>query len=317
MTDDGFRPVRWLPGRHLETLVPALMRARRGHEQWESRVIPVAPDAAVRVEHLPPRSAARGSLLLVHGMGGCADSRYMWWTAAEAQRRGWIPVRMNARNAGGTEALSRTLYNAGQSDDVGAVLADLEAAGFPRPFAAVGFSLGGNTVLRHAATHGDACGADAVAAISPPVDLEVTCRSLEEPANRIYLIHFTRLLCAQLVRIGRLRPIPGPLLPRRRVGTIRRFDALYTAPDAGHPSVEAYYAHASAGPRLAGLRTRGLILSSRNDPVVPASIFSSLQRGRLRWMLTARGGHLGFWGSGSPRFWAAKAVLDFLEDGGG
>ncbi len=240
----------------------------------------------------------------------------MWRAATEARERGWIPVRMNARNAGGTEALSRTLYNAAQSDDVGAVLADLEAAGFPRPFAAVGFSLGGNTVLRYAATHGGSCGADAVAAVSPPVDLEATCRLLEEPANRVYLLHFTRVLCNHLARIRRLRPVRGPLLSRRKVGTIRRFDTLYTAPDAGHPSAEAYYAHASAGSRLAGLRVPGLILSAANDPMVPASTYSSLRHaapGRLQWVLPARGGHLGFWGRGAPRFWAAKALLDFLS----
>jgi hypothetical protein len=313
---NDFRPVRWLPGPHLETIVPYLWPARRSRG-WAARVVRVAESAAVRVEHLPPSRGARGTLLLLHGMGGCAASRYMWRTSAEARRRGWLPVRMNARNAGGTEALSRTLYNAGQSDDVGAVLADLESAGFPRPFAAAGFSLGGNTVLRYAATAGVECRADAVAGVSPPIDLDLTCRSLELPGNRLYQAHFTRQLCRQLARIRRLRPVPGPALPARQVRTIRRFDALYVAPDAGHPTPEAYYAHASAGPRLGGLRVPALILSAANDPFVPESMYAPLRRAAppgLRLRLAARGGHLGYWGRGAPRFWAAAAVLDFLDE---
>ncbi|MGD8375857.1 MAG: alpha/beta fold hydrolase [Acidobacteriota bacterium] len=314
---NGFRPVPWLPGPHLETIVPALMPAKRRPRPWQSRVIPVEESSAVQVHQREPHPGSRGTLLLLHGLGGSADSRYMWWTSRVAAARGWVPVRMNARNAGGTEALSTTLYNAGQSDDVDAVLADLEAAGFPRPFAVVGFSLGGNTVLRYAGTRGAECRADHVVAVNPPVELDVTARELERPENRVYRHHFTRLLVRQLDRIRRIRPVAGPALPFWRVGTIRRFDTLYIAPAAGHPSAEAYYAHASSGPRLAGIRVPGLVLSTENDPFVPSPMFEKYRTngsGPLRWRFVRRGGHLGYWSRGRPRFWAATAILDHLEE---
>ena len=86
------------------------------------RIVEVSDESAVRLELNRPGGPSRGTLLLAHGMGGSAESAYMRRTAAQALRRGWTTARMNLRNCGGTEALSRTLYNAGQSDDAARVL---------------------------------------------------------------------------------------------------------------------------------------------------------------------------------------------------
>ena len=316
MSADGFRPAPYLPGRHLQTIIPALLPARRGRVSWRSRAVRVSAAAAVLAEIAEPEAEQqRGTLLLVHGMGGSADSRYMFWTSRPAMQRGWVPVRLNLRNCGGTEGLSRTLYNAGQSDDLDAVLQDLENTGLPRPFAVIGFSLGGNSALRYAGTHGDSCRADAIVAINPPIDLDACSRSLEKPGNALYQAYFMRRLCHQLVRIRRNRSVPGPVLKPRKIRTVRRFDTLYTAPDAGHVSAKAYYAYASSGPHLESILVPTLILSARNDPFVEVETYEPHRRlARLRFQSCAQGGHMGFWSSGSPHFWAARAALDFLDE---
>ena len=316
MTPDGYRPHPLIRGPHLETVVPALWPAPRLGSAVEPLVVPVDEGTAVRVDLSRPAGRARGTLLLLHGMGGSAASRYMIRTAREALARGWAVARMNMRNCGGTEALSRTLYNAGQSDDADRVLADLERAGLPAPFAAAGFSLGGNTLLRYAGTSGAGCRAAGLVAVNPPIDLDACCRALERRDNAIYQAHFTRLLCRQVERVRRVRPLPGPPASPWRIGGIRRFDALFTAPDAGHPSPEAYYAHASAGPHLAAIRVPALVLSARNDPFVPVEMYDphrSARPGAVRFHLPRRGGHVGFFQLGRPRFWAARAILDWLE----
>lgn len=316
MSVDGFRPHPLLPGGHLETVVPALWPAPPFRAPVEPRVVPVAPGTAVRVDVSRPGARARGTLLLLHGMGGSSASPYMIRTAIEALARGWIVARMNMRNCGGSEALSRTLYNACQSGDAGAALADLEAAGFPRPFAAVGFSLGGNTLLRYGGVEGAGSRADAVAAVNPPIDLELTCRALERRANRIYHLHYVRLLCREIRAVRRVRPLPGPPAAPLRIGSIRRFDGCFTAPDAGFPTAEDYYASGSSGPRLAGIRVPTLVLHAANDPFVPVEMFAPFRQARpgtVQFRIEARGGHVGFWQRGEPLFWAAKAVLDWAE----
>jgi hypothetical protein len=309
--------VVWLPGRHLQTIVPALWPARRVEGPEEERVVQVADDAAVRIHLSPPVGRGRGTVLLVHGMGGSSESGYMRRTARLAVERGWWAVRMNCRNCGGTEALSSTLYNAGQSDDVRRVLEHLDAADIPRPFAAVGFSLGGALVLRDAGRAGARSVADAVAAVNPPIDLEACCRSLERRENAVYHAHFTMSLCRLLRRIHRVRSLDGPPPAFRKIRTLRRLDASFTAPDAGYASAEDYYAGASAAPHLSGLAVPALVISSENDPLVPAEIFEPHRRSSplssVRFLVPRRGGHLGYWQSRGPRFWAGTAALDFLD----
>lgn len=277
----------------------------------------VEPGSRIRILVSRPPGRGRGTIVLIHGLGGSANSGYLRRSARMALQRGWAAVRVNLRNCGGTEALSKTLYNAGQSEDVGRVLGELETAGLPRPFGLVGFSLGGNLALRYAGLAAADCRADAVVGVSPPVDLEACVRCLEEPRNAIYQAYFTWKLCRLLRRIRSSRPVPGPDPKARVIRSVRRFDTLYTAPDGGYPSAEAYYREASAGPHLKSLRAPALILSSLNDPLVPVEMFGSSSRnvpGGLRLLLPARGGHVGYWQSGAPRFWAAKAALDFLEE---
>lgn len=313
--DATFRPAPWLPGRHLQTIVPSLWPAPPVEGRAERTVVPVADASAVRLEINHPRGRCRGTLLLIHGMGGSAESGYMRRTTAPALSRGWIVARMNLRNCGGTEDLSRSLYNAGQSSDAGRVLEALDQAGFPRPLVAAGFSLGGNILLRYAGMEGRACRADAVAAVNPPIDLEWCARALERPANRVYQAYYTRKLLRDLRRILAVRDLPGLPPPDGRIRSVRRFDALYTAPDAGFASAEEYYEESSAGPRMSGLARPALVLSACDDPFVPVEMFTPHHGiAAASFLHPRRGGHCGYWRAAKPRYWAAEAILRFCDE---
>jgi hypothetical protein len=116
--------------------------------------------------------------------------------------------------------------------------------------------------------------------------------------------------------VRQVRPLAGPEASPLRIGSVRRFDALFTAPDAGYPNPEEYYAAGSSAPRLASIRVPTLILSAANDPFVPAEMFQphlGTHPAMLRFLIEPQGGHVGFWQRGRPRFWAARTVLEFLE----
>jgi predicted alpha/beta-fold hydrolase len=313
--DSTFKPAWWLPGRHLQTIIPTRWPAPALPGPTETLDVQVADRAAVRLRIDRPDTPVKGTLLLIHGMGGSADSKYIRHSATQALARTWTVARMNLRNCGGTEALAQTLYNAGQSDDVGQVLDALVEARFPQPMAAVGFSLGGNILLRYAARAGQESLAHAVAAINPPIDLERCASELERSGNRLYQLYYVRQLRAQLDAVLRVRELPWAPPPPNRIRSVREFDDLYTAPDAGYPTAEAYYAASSAGPCLGRMRRPALILSAVNDPFVPVEIFGAHHAlGTIRFIHPERGGHCGYWQSRRPRYWAAQAALNFFEE---
>lgn len=282
----------------------------------EVLIVPVAPESAVRVSVSRPETGARGTLALFHGLAGSAASRAVVRTALEARARGWTVARVDLRTCGGTAHLSATLYNAAQSGDVAAVLEALEANGYPQPFAIAGFSLGGNLVLRYAALEGSASRARAVAAVNPPTDLSASARTLEEPALTPYRVSFTAGLCRLVRAVREVRPVPGPPADLWHIHSLRAFDAAFVVPQGGWRDVEHYYADASAGPLLGGARIPTLILGAANDPIVRPSMYRGLASASVRVALARDGGHVGFWSDGRrpSRFWAASALLDFIED---
>ncbi|RMF72482.1 MAG: alpha/beta fold hydrolase, partial [Acidobacteria bacterium] len=259
--------------------------------------VPVEDEKAVRVLVNEPAGAPpRGTVLLVHGLAGAADSSYMCWTAVEALARGWTVARMVLRGCDGTIALSRSLHNAAQSDDVERVLEALRGTGLPGPFAAIGFSLGASLVLRATALAGEAAASDIAVGVNPPVDLALCAEALERPRNLHYRVYFMRRLCRMLEESRRTIEVPGPPARLWRVRSIRQFDDLYTAPMAGFRDALDYYRRASVGPVLDRIRRPALVLCSRDDPLIPERSFDGIprRRGSVLCRLVRHGGHVGY-----------------------
>jgi len=308
---------------HLETLIGALRPLPVAPQESTRLAVAVAPDSAVETWWSAPPEAAgapRGSVLLVHGLGGSVGRPHVLGLQDEALRRGWHAVRVNLRNHGGTAALSSTLFSAVQSDDLDAVLEAMDEAQLPRPFALVGVSLGGAMALRYAALAGDAARADAVAVLNPALDFFVVERAINQPQNALYRANFVRALCHMVDEVRAHRAVPGPPASPWRMRTIRRVDHHFTAPAAGYASVDDYYHAASPRPLIDRLRVPALLLTSANDPIVPAGLISAhhgAAGGRVRAAITDRGGHVGYRVTGSDgrdHFWAAGPVFDFFDD---
>ena len=93
-------------------------------------------------------------MLAVHGLEGSSESPYMVGIAQKALAAGMNVVRMNQRNCGGTDALAPVLYHSGLSQDVAAVARNLLDKDSISQLALVGFSMGGNLVLKLAGEFG-------------------------------------------------------------------------------------------------------------------------------------------------------------------
>jgi predicted alpha/beta-fold hydrolase len=283
---------------HLWTLVPRLQRSLRTPrlplgDAWSCVVAdPVAGDVRLSgVLHVP--EGAREVVVLVHGLGGSADSDYVRIAAAAAARSGMASLRLNLRGADG---LGEDYYHAGLTDDLTAALQCSDLARFERLYL-LGYSLGGHVALRLAATV-ETPRLTAVAAICAPLDLrrtsEIIDRRLAAAPYRIYLLSALKLIYAA---VAARRAVPEPVERVQKIRRMRDWDDRVVAPRFGFGDALDYYTRMSVGPLLGDLRVPTLMISTLHDPMVPAETVAPWL-GRVPEALTVRwideGGHLGF-----------------------
>lgn len=287
----------------------------------EERLFTVAPGTQLKGYcHWQPDRHMSPTAILVHGLEGCSESRYMRGIAAKAYRIGFNIIRMNQRTCGGTEHLAPTLYNSGLSGDYRAIVHELvHDDGLDRIWL-IGYSMGGNLVLKAtgelAQTEPALAG---VAAVCPNIDPTICARALEEPRNWIYHRHFVTRLKSRLRRKAALFPGKWDLSTLDRITTISEFDDRYTARDGGYQDGADYYDRAGARHVLSAISVPTLIITAQDDPFIPYSMFvkPAIQRHPQIALLAPRyGGHCGFFHrstNGEDPYWAENRIVDFLQ----
>lgn len=287
----------------------------------EPRFFDVAADARVLAHcNWQPGRAEAPTLLTLHGLEGSSEAHYMRGLADKAFARGFNVVRLNQRNCGGTEHLSRGLYHSGLTADPRLVLDELRERDGLRTFAVAGYSLGGNITMKLAGELGEAemPEVQAFAAVSPVIELEACMQAIERRENRLYEWNFCRNLQGRMRRKARVFPGDFDLDGLWKVWSIRAFDDRYTAPHHGFNGAEDYYHRASAMRVIDRVARPALILSAADDPFVPPEIFDApaLRNNRhITTVITQHGGHCAFVEppNGYDGYFAEKMVVDFLE----
>ena len=249
-------------------------RASRGCRQPEARYFDIAADARVLAHchwHAEPRD--HPTLVLLHGLEGSSTAHYMRGIADKAWAAGWNVVRLNQRNCGGTEHLSRGLYHSGLTHDPLFVMRELiERDGMPA-VAVAGYSLGGNLALKLAGELGDDAPPQltAVCAVSPTMDLAVCVRRARAAAeHRLPVQLRPQPEGAHAAQGGGCSRTTSRSSRCGRIWTVRQFDEAYTAPHHGFRDATDYYHRASAMRVIDRIRVPALILTAEDDPFVPA-----------------------------------------------
>jgi len=264
---------------------------------------------------------AHATVVIWHGMEGSTKSVYMIATAAKAFRAGFNVVRVNFRNCGGTEHLTPTLYHGGLSEDLRAVVNELiENDSLQRIFV-LGFSLGGNLVLKLAGEYGAEAPPQviAAAAVSPSVDLNAGAELILDSRNWIYHKQFLRSLKSRIRLKHKLFPELYDLTELPRIRTIREFDDAFTAKAAGFAGVDDYYFRASSIRVIESIRVPTLIIHAEDDPFIPFGplrhpVFAA--NPYILLVATNHGGHVAFISANSTdedRFWAENRVVEFFS----
>lgn len=263
----------------------------------------------------------RPTVILLHGIEGSTESRYMLGTAEKALAAGFNAIRVNYRNCGGTEHLTPTLYHAGLTEDLRRIVSELiERDGLGEIYL-IGFSLGGNIALKLAGEYGSQAppAVRGVVGVSPSIDLALCADTIARRRNIVYNMRFVLSLRARLKRKARLFPDRYDASRLAGVWTIRKFDDAYVAPHCGFRDSADYYERASALRVIERIAVPVLIIHAKDDPFIP---FAQIERPEVRAnpnfniLATEHGGHVGFIsaiGEGEERFWAEASSVRFVE----
>lgn len=288
----------------------------------ESRYFDVADDARVLAHcNWQPGRTTAPTLLALHGLEGSSKAHYMRGLADKAFAAGFNVVRLNQRNCGGTEHLSKGLYHSGLTADPRFVLNELRERDGLGSFAVAGYSLGGNITMKLAGELGDGLMPEvkAFAAVSPVIELEACMQAIERRENRIYEWNFCRNLQGRMRRKDAHFPGQFNLDGLWKVWSIRTFDDRYTAPHHGYHGASDYYHRASAMRVIDKVERPALILSAADDPFVPPEIFDAppvRNNPHITTVVTPNGGHCAFVedANGYDGYFAEQLIVDFLKE---
>lgn len=314
-------PRRGLRGGHIQTLASYFLPRRIPLPAAEARLIEVEPGAQVLCHcHWQTDRESALTVIVVHGLEGSSDSQYMLGIAAKGLAAGMNVVRLNQRNCGGTDRLSPTLYHSGRSQDVAAVAQNLLEQDQVSRLALVGYSMGGNLVLKLAGEWGrqgppQFC---AVAAVCPAMNLAASADALHLPGNRLYEYHFMWKLRGRLRAKARLFPKVFDTSRLRGLTSLRDFDDKITAYYCGFEGASDYYERSAAANVVDRIAVPTLILHAANDPfirILPETRRKILSNPNITFVETEDGGHCSFLAEpeGDDGRWAERQVMEFLR----
>ena len=319
-----FKPHPKFKSGHAQTFAayywPRRRFLKRVHEMDEPRLFEVATGVRVLAHcRWQKDKQSHPTMILIHGLEGSNSSVYMLGTSAKAYAAGFNVVRLNLRNCGNTEHLTPTLYHAGLSNDLRAVLSELTRQDGLSQIFVIGFSMGGNMSLMLAGEDAEHAPRElaGVCAVSPTIDLRACVEAIEWPSNRLYKHSFLRSMKNRIRRKEKLFPELYDTKGLHRIRRLRDFDERYTSFGAGYSNAEEYYERASALQYIRHIRKPTLMIHAQDDPFVPFQPFldpSIAENPDVIFLAPANGGHVGFVGvkaQGEDRFWMENRVVEF------
>lgn len=312
IVESTFRPAWWLRGAHRQTIWPTLAR-RRPRLMLERRRIELADGDFI---DLAVGRCSGPAVLVIHGLEGDLQSHYAGSLLDALEQGGFQPVFMHLRGCSGEPNRLDRAYHSGASDDLAEVLRAL--ADDPRggPVVAIGFSLGGNLLLKYLGETERPL-LKAGVAVSVPFVLRDAMLRLNLGGSRIYRSYLVNKLKSAVRRKFAGRPLPLDV-DLAEIRDFNTFDDRITAPLNGFAGVFDYYSRASCRQFLPGIELPTLILQAADDPFMfPSTVPFEHELGPgVTLELARHGGHVGFVAGAlpwRPVYWLEGRILEFLR----
>ncbi|MGG5287877.1 hydrolase [Pseudomonas shirazensis] len=323
-----FRPATGLTNPHLQTLwgplwrkLPALARSRE--RLW------LEDGDFIDLDWHGPHTLDAPLVVVLHGLTGSSSSHYVQGLQQALQTRNWASVAVNWRGCSGEPNLLARSYHSGASEDLAEIIQHLRAQRPLAPLYAVGYSLGGNVLLKYLGESGSASQLQAAVAVSVPFRLDQCADRIGLGFSKVYQAHFMREMLAYVQHKQQHFRATGQqqgLEQIEQLGALGKmrtfwdFDGKVTAPLHGFADAHDYYRRASSRYYLGDNRTPTLIIHAKDDPFVFTHSLPTPEElpAQTEFELHARGGHVGFV-EGSlrkPEYYLERRIPQWLAERG-
>ena len=310
MSDQNqFKPAWWLRNRHTQTLWPSLFRRSIQLKLTRERI--ELPDGDfVDLDWGENKS---GPLAIIfHGLEGSGKSSYVRGMMSSLTQHGWQTVVMHFRGCSDEPNRLARAYHSGDTGDMAYVVKQLHDRMPDNFVAAVGYSLGGNALLKWLGETGSDNNLNAAVAVSVPFNLDNAAHTLRHSGHGIYQNHLLKNLKQTVLDKREILELHIDIEFALRATNFHEFDHRVTAKLHGFEGVDDYYAQSSSDQYIHAIRTPTLILHAEDDPFLNKSAIpdSTQIPDSVTMELTKHGGHVGF--IDSQGYWLERRIPNFL-----
>ncbi len=316
---NGYKPPFFFRNRHINTIAPSLFRktgvkngVRESLETWDHDFIDF---------DFYGKDNSR-AVIMIHGLEGNSRKAYMQGVTKVLLGAGFDVFALNLRGCSDQPNHLLSSYHSGKTDDLDFFIKHMLDKYSYKQLVLIGFSLGGNIVLKYVGENAQNLSAKIKAAIgiSVPCDLAATSRQLEKLTNRIYLWRFLKSLKKKA--IYKIEYLKTQSLTKKEIVkaiNFNQFDNIFTAPVHGFANAQDYWEKSSCKQFLPNIRIPALLLNAADDPFLPDECYpidEAEQNPNLLFEMPKYGGHVGFVTDLKfmKNFWHEKRILEFLKD---
>ena len=314
--ESTYKPPFLFANPHLQTVIPTLFRKVNGIQYRRQRID--TPDGDF-LDLDWSRIQERVLGIVLHGLEGDSTRGYVMGMVRALNRSGWDALALNFRGCSGEPNRLLRMYHSGDTADLDVVISTVAKDPIYEAIGLIGFSLGGNVILKYLGERGRDINPSIKAAVtlSVPCDLKACSQRLEELRNRLYLKRFLKLLHAKIQHKTHCFPNSISNDDYTSIHTLKEFDDRYTGPIHGFSSADDYYARASSKQFLSSIPIPTLLINAADDPFLSDSCYPKQEAEKnpnLVLEIPRHGGHCGFMSSRlHGQYWSETRSVSFLE----
>jgi len=318
-----FTPPRGFANPHIQTLWPSAFRPTINLIRQRERLLTKDNDFFEVDWH---GGGQKGVVMLLHGLTGSSNSHYILGLQRVLADAGYRVVAINFRGCSGLHNLKAGSYHAGFTDDIEQLYQLIKVRYAGQPVYSIGFSLGGNMMLKWLGENASNIDVKAAIAVSVPYRLAACADRIDQGFSKLYRYHLISVMKKQLANKKRFLAVQGlkhelerldMLGDLRKIKTFWQFDHRVVAALNGFDDVHDYYAQCSSVSYLKNIKTRTLLVNALDDPfMVPAALPIKQELASDTRLITPKqGGHVGFimnkgW---VLEYWLESLALKFLS----